>query len=113
MSITAELDTTPDLGDDRLTPATASALLADLVETLLPGEGLWPSGRDVGVQALVALRLLEQRGKAEFPRLLKAILAAGGPFAGQDEAARVAIVRRLEAAEPALFGWVRDAAYIA
>ena len=44
---------------------------------------------------------------------MKAIEAAGGPLAALDEAARVAVVRRFEEAEPELFGWVRDAAYIA
>ena len=112
MSI-AELETTPGLGDDSLTPATASAMLADLVEVLLQGDGAWPSGRDAGIQSLLALRLLEQRGKAAFPTLMKALLAAGGPLAGKDEVARIAVVQKFEADEPALFGWIRDAAYIA
>ncbi len=113
MLTAADLETTPNTGDDRLTPSAACAMLADLVETLLPGDGTWPSGRDVGVQSLLALRLIEQRGKAELPALMGAILVAGGPLSGLDEAARVAVVQRLEANEPALFGWVRDAAYIA
>ena len=44
---------------------------------------------------------------------MKAIEAAGGPLAALDEAARVAVVRRFEESEPDLFGWVRDAVYIA
>jgi hypothetical protein len=113
LSNVIDLNTTPDLGTDRLTPAEGAALLADLVGVLLPGEGVWPSGRDVGVQALLALRLIEERGKAAFPTLVAALIAAGAPFEGRDEAARVGIVERFEAAEPALFAWVRDAAYIA
>ena len=46
------------------------------------------------------------------PEVLEALGAAGGPLAGLDEAARIDVVRRLEATEPALFGWVRDAAYV-
>ncbi len=109
MSLTA-LETTPEAGG--VTPAAAAGMLADLVEVLLPGDASWPSGRTVGVQSLLALRLLEQRGKAEFTRVTKAVLAAGGPLAGLDEAARIALVARFEAEEPELFGWLRDVAYV-
>jgi hypothetical protein len=61
----------------------------------------------------LALRLMDERGKNALPTLVKAIEAAGGPFTGLDEAARVAVVRRFEEAESDLFGWVRDATYIA
>ena len=64
------------------------------------------------LQSLLALRLLEQRGRAELGRVAKAVLAAGGPFTELDEAARIAVVTRLEAAEPELFGWLRDVAYV-
>ncbi len=76
-SMAAALATTPDPG--RLTPVEASVLLADLVEVLLPGDGTWPSGRTVGVQGQLVLRLLEQRGKAALPEVLEALVAAGGP----------------------------------
>ena len=56
---------------------------------------------------------MEERGKNALPALVKAIEAAGGPLAALDEAARVAVVQRFEEAEPDLFGWVKDAAYIA
>jgi hypothetical protein len=108
-----ELATTPEVGDDRLTPASSCALLADFVDVLLPGDGVWPSARTVGVQAVLAPRLLEERGKAAFPKVMKALLAAGGPLGPLDEAARIQVVERFEAAEPALFGWLRDAAYVA
>ncbi len=112
MSI-AELETTPDLGVESLTPAAACTMLADFVEVLLPGGAGWPSGRDAGIQALLALRLLDQQGKAAFPTLVKALLAAGAPLGGRSEPERIAIVQKFEADEPALFGWIRDAAYIA
>ena len=105
------LETTPDTGDDRITPKMAARLLADFVDVLLPGDEVWPSGRTVGVQSLLALRLLEQRGKQEFARVARALAAAGGPLAGLDEAARTAVAR-FEADEPELFGWLRDAAYV-
>ncbi len=112
MTLTTKLETTPDTGDDRITPHAAAALLADFVEVLLPDDGVWPSGRTVGVQALLALRLLEQRGKQDFAKAVQAIMAAGGPLAGLDEEARIAVVTRFEANEPTLFGWLRDAAYV-
>lgn len=93
--------------------AVAARLLADLADLLLPGEGDWPSGATIGVQSTLAIRLVEERGEADLTRLAQAILRAGGPFADHPEERRIAIVQALEAAEPELFGWVRDAAYFA
>ncbi len=108
----ATLETTPDPGASGLTPMVAAELLAGFVDVLLPGDASWPSGRTVGVQSLLALRLLQQRGKAGFSRVGDAMLACGAPFDGLDDAARIAVVQRFEASEPALFGWLRDAAYV-
>jgi hypothetical protein len=93
--------------------AVAARLLADLVDLLLPGDGDWPSGATIGVQSTLAARLVEERGDPDLSRLAQAILQAGGPFTDQPEERRIAIVQALEAAEPELFGWVRDAAYFA
>jgi hypothetical protein len=113
MPLTGPLETTPDVGNDRITPKAAAGMLADLVEVLLPGDDAWPSGDAAGVQSILALRLLEQRGKADFAKVARAIVASGGPLAGLDEEARIAVVKRFETSEPALFGWIRDAAFIA
>ena len=113
MTTVSELETTPEVGDEKLGPAGAAKLIAEFVDVLIPGERLWPSASAVGVQGQLALRLIEERGKNALPTLVKAIEAAGGPLAGLDEDARVAVVQRFEEAEPDLFGWVRDAAYIA
>jgi hypothetical protein len=107
------LETTPEVGDDKLGPAGAAVLIADFVDVLIPGERLWPSASSVGVQGQLALRLMEERGKNALPTLVKAIEAAGGPLEKLDEAGRVVVVQRFEEAEPDLFGWVRDAVYIA
>jgi hypothetical protein len=109
----SELQTTPDVGGAGLTPAASAELLANIIDVLLPGDESWPSARVVGVQAFVAIRLLEERGKAVFPRLMSALLAAGGPFDELDETARVEVVKKFEQREPELFGWLRDAAYVA
>jgi len=106
------LETTPDAGDDKITPTAGADMLADFVEVLLPGGDGWPSGRAVGVQSILALRLLEQRGKADFAKVAQTIVASGGPLAGLDEETRIAVVKRFEASAPVLFGWLRDAAYV-
>ena len=57
---------------------------------------------------------MEERGKNALPTLVKAIeFAQAARLPELEEAARVAVVQRFEKAEPELFGWVRDAAYIA
>src|SRR6267154_358873 len=104
MTNVSELETTPEVGDDKLGPAGAAVLLADFVDVLIPGERLWPSASAVGVQGHLALRLMEERGKNALPTLVKAIEAAGGPLAGLNEAARVEDVQHFEKAEPYLFG---------
>jgi len=113
MASPTPLETTPDAGDDKITPKAAADMLADFVEVLLPGGDGWPSGLAVGVQSILALRLLEQRGKADFAKVAQTIVASGGPLTGLDEEPRIAVVKRFEASEPTLFGWLRDAAYVA
>jgi hypothetical protein len=94
-------------------PVEAARLLADLADVIIPGDETWPSGATVGVQGVVAMRLLEEFGEAELGRMAPSLLRAGGPLAGRDEEARIAIVRTFESAEPALFSWLRDAIYYA
>ena len=109
-----ELETTPNVGDARLTPASSCALLTDLVDVLLPGDESWPSAAEPSAfRRSSPLRLLQERGKAIFSRLMKALLDAGAPLQNLDEAARVEVVKRFEASDREMFGWVRDAAYIA
>ncbi|WP_156912041.1 hypothetical protein [Kaistia adipata] len=87
--------------------------LADLVGELIPGNEEWPSGRDVGVQYSLQLRFIEEKGDASLPALTAALVAIGAPFGNLDGAARLEAVQNLEASEPKLFGWRRDAAYFA
>lgn len=105
----------PRLANEEASPPAVGGaeLVAGLVDVLIPGGDGWPSAATVGVQSVLSLRLLEELGEAELARLGAAILFAGGPLAEHGEDERVAIVKRLEAAEPTLFGWVRDAAYMA
>ena len=94
-------------------PAEAASLLAGLVDILIPGDEDWPSAATVGVQGLLATRLFEDLGKSRFGRLATAIIEAGGPLKGRSEQEQVEVVKQLERAESDLFGWIRDAAYIA
>ncbi len=73
------LETTPEVGDEKLGPAGAATLIADFVDVLIPGERLWPSASTVGVQGQLALRLMEERGKNALPTLVKAIEVGGRP----------------------------------
>ena len=90
-----------------------ASLLRDFVDVLIPGEGPWPSASMVGVQGVLAMRLLEAQGETGADELERALLACGGPLAPLDAEARAAVVRQFEAAEPALFKLVRNAAYLA
>ncbi len=96
-----------------LSPVERAALLADLVDELIPGDDNWPSATSVGVHGLVAMRLAEQAGEAVLGQIVDAVVAAGGPFTERTPEERVAIVERFEAAEPGLFEQLRVAATFA
>jgi hypothetical protein len=90
-----------------------ATLLSDLVDVLIPGNVGWPAASVVGVQGVLAMRLMEVRGEGGPDELETALIACGGPLAGLDPAARIEVVKRLEASEPTLFTLVRNAAYLA
>lgn len=96
-----------------LLPPDGAAELAALAATLVPGGDGWPAADAIGVQGLLATRLSEEQGEEALAALLVALEAAGGPLAPLDEAGRTAVLQRLERSEPDLFGWVRDAVFIA
>ena len=92
--------------------AALATLLRDLVDVLIPGEEGWPAASVVGVQGVLAMRLMEVRGLLACDELEQAILAAGGPLAPLDEPGRIAVVERLEQDQPALFKLLRGAVYL-
>jgi hypothetical protein len=61
---------------------------------------------------LLGARLLETRGEPGVEALGRALATCGAPFTPLDEAARIAVVERLEREFPALFAHVRQIAYI-
>lgn len=93
--------------------AGLAELLRDLVDVLIPGGGRWPPASMVGVQGVLAMRLLEARGEAGVDEVEQALLACGGPLAPLDAAGRAAVVQRLEQDHQALFTLVRTAVTLA
>ncbi|MGD9512137.1 MAG: hypothetical protein AB7X49_26730, partial [Geminicoccaceae bacterium] len=65
-----------------------ASLLRDFVDVLIPGEGSWPPASTVGVQGVLAMRLLEARGEGGADELERALLDCGAPLAPLDEEAR-------------------------
>jgi hypothetical protein len=96
-----------------MTAVETAQLLAVLADTLLPGGEGWPSGATVGVQALVAARLVQERGDDAVDSVVAALGDDAQALLTGDEAARVAAVAAWEARDKDLFGFVRDAAFIA
>ena len=90
-----------------------SAMLRDLVDVLIPGEGDWPSASLAGVHGILGMRLLETLGDNGLTQVEAALLACGGPLAPLDEDERVVVVTKLEAMEPRLFVVLRTATYLA
>lgn len=90
-----------------------ATMLRDLVDVLIPGEAGWPSASHAGVHGVVAMRLMELRGEGAVSELSALVDRCGGPLVALDEAARVAVVERLEAAEPDLFALLRNATFLA
>ena len=71
-----------------------ASLLRDFVDVLIPGEGSWPSASMVGVQGVLAMRLLEAQGETGADDLERALLACGGPLAPLDADARTGVVEQ-------------------
>ena len=88
-------------------------MLCDLVDTLLPGEGNWPAASKVGVQGVLAIRLIETLGEVAIDTVEAAITACGGPLKAANAEGRIAILRKLEESQPKLFALLRTASYFA
>jgi hypothetical protein len=86
--------------------------LAALADTLIPGDGEFPSASAVGAHGLLVERLRERLGPQAIDLLLRALrVASGGSLVDLAESVRVDAVRRLERDEPDLFAVVRTALY--
>jgi hypothetical protein len=102
----AELETPPP------TARAFANILADFVDVLIPGDDNWPSASKVGVQAILASRLVDLDREDDLDRIVESIGAAGG-FTGKSEGERTSIVANLERQHPELFQLVSQAVYFA
>lgn len=89
-------------------PAERAQVLAALVETLLPGDGLFPSAAAVGLQAKLADRLV---ATADMATLEKLTTTLDGLRDATGDNARRDLVAGFERDEPDLFARVRAICY--
>jgi hypothetical protein len=97
-----------DEGEGGMAAITDAAELAALVDTMIPGDELFPSAAAVGTHGLVGPRLRQLLGRDGLARLSATL----GPLAALDRAGREAAVGRLEKADPELFGIVQMTIYL-
>ena len=93
-------------------PAEIAAMLRELVDVLLPGNGRFPAASDAGTHGVVADRLVAQLGDTALDDLARTIEACGGPFGPLGAAERQDVVRRFEADHPEQFETLRMIAYL-
>ncbi|MFC1464165.1 MAG: hypothetical protein ACFLMY_04880 [Candidatus Brachytrichaceae bacterium NZ_4S206] len=96
-----------------LAPRRLSEVLEALVDTLLPGDSLFPAASQVGTQHVLAERLRAHHGGDAVEQLVALLADEGRAFTALALQERVRVVRRLERSEPALFAFVRAATYFA
>ena len=94
-------------------PAAMAAMLRELVDVLLPGDGRFPAASDAGTHGAVADRLVSQSGETALDDLARTIEACGGPLGPLGATERQNVVRRFEAAHPEQFETLRMIAYLA
>ena len=86
-----------------------SSSAAALLEVMLPGDELFPCGSALGIETLLADRLLESFAPAELDALTAALAA---PFASLTPVDRVPLVARLQREHPALFDQLAKTVYL-
>ena len=92
-------------------PAGIAAMLRDLLDVLLPGDGRFPPASEAGAHGVVADRLAAQLGEGALDDLAAALEASGGPLAPLGAQEREAVVRRFEGSRPEQFETLRMFAY--
>lgn len=96
-----------------LSPRQISESLEAFVDTLLPGDALFPPASQVGAQHLLAERLRTHRGSDAVEQLATSLADEGRAFTDLTPQERVRAVRRLERNAPELFAFARAAVYFA
>ena len=95
------------------TPAVIAAMLKELVDVLLPGDGRFPAASDAGTHGLVADRLMAQTGESALDDLAQTLADCGGPLSPLSREERQAVVRRMEETQPEQFETLRMVSYLA
>ena len=95
------------------TPAVIAAMLKELVDVLLPGDGRFPAASDAGTHGLVADRLMAQSGESALDDLAQTLADCGGPLSPLSREERQAVVRRMEETQPEQFETLRMVSYLA
>ena len=94
-------------------PATTpAAMLKELVDVLLPGDGRFPAASDAGTHGLVADRLMAQTGESALDDLAQTLADCGGPLSPLSREERQAVVRRMEETQPEQFETLRMVSYL-
>ncbi len=94
-------------------PAAMAAMLRELVDVLLPGDGRFPAASDAGTHGVVADRMVAQSGETALDDLAQTIEACGGPLGPLAASERQEVVRRFETNHPEQFETLRMIAYLA
>jgi hypothetical protein len=87
--------------------------MAAVCDTLLPGEGNYPSASLTGTHGIVASRLRARYGAQIFESLASDLEREGTRFVDLDESERVAALRALEREKPEFFAYLLAATYLA
>jgi hypothetical protein len=93
-------------------PIHFAETLAAFVDTLIPGDDLFPPASVTGAQALLTERIRMRYGREGFSRVL-AVLDGDGFFREASPDKRVETVRGLEREDSELFRFLRFATYFA
>ena len=96
-----------------MSPAESAALMAAICDTLLPGEGNYPSASLTGTHGIVASRLRERYGSSIFESLDRDLTVDGVHFPALPESMQIDALRQLEAEKTDFFGYLLMAAYLA
>ncbi len=102
--------------DSNVTPIETSAeglgaILAAFVDTLLPGDDLFPPASVAGTHGLLADRVRSMVGHDILASLVAALNGSGPPFYDQSSEERRARVRRFELNLPEQFAYFRNVTY--
>lgn len=75
--------------------------LTALIDTMIPGEGDFPSASEAGIVGLIARRALEMHGANFLAGLAEALDRDGAPFSAADKDERIARLQAHESFRPA------------